>query len=282
VADGTTLTSNPYQPSPLPTYTISGPHPAPGPTPPVPPGTYAPSPLDYTAHLETGDRNIPQQIHDRNTDAGTPAQGNWQFIVPTWQRQAPKAGVDLRQYPTPMSAPRSVQAAVAAVTPGTEFGPRTQAGLRAKYPGIDLSKPLGFYGGTAGGYQPPAAPATAVAAAQPANIGLGLAALTSGSDLKPSLTDDLQKTFGGDGGQQQPSGQADLQGQMAAGMGNVRQQQIAAQAAPLAAALQQRAAQPLTWGTHPYGAGMAGPQLPMAGQQAPGTTLNSTGANLYG
>ena len=41
--------------------------------------------MDLVANLESGNRNIAQQIHDKNTDAGTPAGGYFQIIDPTWQ-----------------------------------------------------------------------------------------------------------------------------------------------------------------------------------------------------
>jgi hypothetical protein len=50
-----------------------------------------------------------------------------------------------------------------------------------------------------------------------------------------------------------------------------RQQQLAQQGAALAAALRAQGAQPLTWGTRPFGSN-AGPQ------DAPGMTLNSMGS----
>jgi hypothetical protein len=64
--------------------------------------------------------------------------------------------------------------------------------------------------------------------------------------------------------------------QAAAAQGLARQQQIAAQAAQLGALTRQGAAQPLTWGSRPFGS-QAGQQMPAP----PGTTLNSVGA-AYG
>lgn len=264
------------------------------------PSAYAMSPLDYTAHLETGDRNIPQQIHDRNTDKGTPAQGNWQFIIPTWRRQAPKAGVDIRQYPTPMSAPRDVQARVAAVTPGTEFGPRTQAGLKAKYPGIDLSKPLGFYGGTGGGANvpsPSATPGTTINTQPPAPSIANAFTGGTGADGKGlSPIQQLQKDLSPPDQSQAPAADSGIQLQQAAGMG-VHNQQVAAQAPQLAATWRAAAAQPLSWGSKPFGSATGLQETPstsvMVGGQSIsmpaatrmpgvlGTTLNSN-SDLYG
>jgi hypothetical protein len=107
------------------------------------PGASYNSPLDFVAQLESGDSNIPQNIHDINTDKGTPAGGNFQIIDPTWRTYAPKAGINLSQYPTAMSAPRSVQAQVASAIPFNQWGPRTVAAVTARYPWIDTHQTLG-------------------------------------------------------------------------------------------------------------------------------------------
>jgi len=140
-------------------------------------------------------------------------------------------------------------------------------------------------------------PATSGAppAAKPTGVGAAIASLTAGSGdagQGPSPIQDLQKTLGGGAGaggsaQNAPPGQADLQGQMAAGFGPgaMRQAQIANQAQQMMAAYQQRAMQqprgPQQVGTHlAYGPG--GQLLPMADPTTtPGTTLTSTGG-LYG
>jgi hypothetical protein len=107
------------------------------------PGASYNSPLDFVAQLESHDSNIPQSIHDINTDKGTPAGGNFQIIDPTWRTYAGRAGVDLNQYPTAMSAPRSVQAQVASAIPFNQWGPRTVAAVTARYPWIDTKQTLG-------------------------------------------------------------------------------------------------------------------------------------------
>jgi hypothetical protein len=101
------------------------------------------TPLDLVANVETGNRNIPQAIVDANTARGTPAGGYFQIIDPTWQRYAPAAGVDVKQYPFAMMAPRDVQAKVAGVIPVNQWGPNTVAALKAQYPGINTSQTLG-------------------------------------------------------------------------------------------------------------------------------------------
>jgi hypothetical protein len=142
-----------------------------------------------------------------------------------------------------------------------------------KAPGTDLS------GGVAG---------------KPTGIAGAITSLTAGSGdtgQGPSPIQDLQKTLGGGAGgggaANAPPGQADLQGQMAAGFGPgaMRQQQIAQQAQQMMAAYQQRAMQqprgPQQVGTH-LAYGPSGQLLPMADPTTtPGTTLNSTGG-LYG
>jgi hypothetical protein len=292
------VADNPYAPSnlggaapapaaaPPPSYTPTY---APSPLPGAPStGVYQPSQLDVIAHAETGNRNIPQQIHDRNSAAGTPAQGNFQFIQPTWNRQAPKAGVDLNKYPTPMSAPPSVQAQVAAVTPIKEWGPNTVAAVKARFPGVDTSKPpTGPYNGAAVGGAPQPAGA-APPAASPANVGMALAALNAPTGETKSTMDNLQQALGGGGGESAPP-PMDLQNQQAASaMGNARQAQIAAMAPQLMAAARARGGlqgAPGMASTLSYQGGQAMPMAiaaPTPGApQPPGTTLNSTGG-LYG
>ena len=245
--------------------------------------TYAPSPLDVIAHVETGDRNIPQAIHDRNTDRGTPAQGNFQFITPTWQRQAPKAGVDIRQYPTAMSAPPSVQAQVAAVTPLREWGPNTVAAVKARFPGIDVNQPpTGVYHGSNVGGAVPTTPGTTLNTPPPATtIANALTGGTGANGQGLSPIQQAQKDVSGEGGQALPPAPAPQ-----LGMPNMHNQQVEAQAPQLMAALRTAAAQPLSWGSQPFGS-TAGPRgaappttLGYFGGQAvpmPGTTLNSIG-----
>ena len=128
------------------------------------------SPMDLVANLESGNRNIKQGIVDANTAKGTPAGGFFQIIDPTWRTYATKAGIDLSQYPTAMSAPRDIQAKVASAIPVNQWGPNTVNALKAKYPGLDTSQTLGQWQSAAinpqgasttpaGGAGAPAAPA---------------------------------------------------------------------------------------------------------------------------
>lgn len=80
-------------------------------------------PLDLIAHYESGNRNIHQNVVPAgggyNPSVGrvtgpSSAQGPWQITNSTWRKRAPRAGVDVQQYPNAMSAPIDVQRAVAA------------------------------------------------------------------------------------------------------------------------------------------------------------------------
>jgi hypothetical protein len=124
----------------------------------------------------------------------------------------------------------------------------------------------------AGGGGTPTATAAAAPAAQPLTVGGALGALTLPNAAGSSPLGDANQ-----GPQQQQAqqyaAQNMLQQQQAAAPGGfARQAAIAAQAAQLAALTRQGAAQPLTWGTRPFGS-TAGQQMP-----PPGTTLNTTGA----
>jgi hypothetical protein len=167
------------------------------------------SPMDLVANLESGDRNIRQQIHDINTDKGTPAGGYFQIIDPTWQRYAAAAGVDVKQFPTAMSAPRAVQAQVASAIPVNQWGQNTQNALKAQYPWLDTSQTLGAVQSKALG----GSGATAVASATPP---AGALASAGGGSILPGFSDaktsdkfkkdvgDFSKAMGYDQGDQAP------------------------------------------------------------------------------
>lgn len=274
---------------------------------------YAPSfdihtPMGLTSHIESGNRDITQQIHDRNynpaTGAGTPGQSRLQIIDPTWRIYARKAGVDLNQYPSAKGAPPDVQAKVASFIPFDQWGPNTVAGVRAQFPWINPHDTLGTIQAQAAargitgappGTTPSTTPGTTLntppptqtASAPPAQQGGWQGAI---ANLTSDKTMDNLKGMTQDTSQPPPPPSGMEQQQAAAAMGNLRQQQVAAQAQGLAAALQQHAAQPLTWGGRPFGSGaglqneMAGGQTILGGQaipMPPGMTLNSMGS-LYG
>ncbi len=88
---------------------------------------------DALANVESNNRNIPSTVDPDVAGPGTKSQGFFQINVPTWRDFAPSAGIDLKQYPTPMSAPREVQEQVANTIPLARFGPRTRTALEKKY-----------------------------------------------------------------------------------------------------------------------------------------------------
>lgn len=90
--------------------------------------------------FESGGRNIP------NTHEGTTsgqAQGYDQITTGTWKDFAPKAGVDLSQYPNALSAPQAVQDAVAKTIPMGRWAPETLAYLKGQGYSVDPTKTLG-------------------------------------------------------------------------------------------------------------------------------------------
>jgi len=253
------------------------------------PGTTLNStPMDMIANLESGNRNIPQGIVDRNTAQGTPAGGYFQIIDPTWQRYAATAGVDLKQYPTAMSAPRDVQVKVASAIPVDQWGANTVNALTAKYPGIDIHQPLGaFQSAAMGGTPPPGAttvaaggPSAPAATGQPGQASGGLAGslpgFQPGSPAAKMAAGALQSAFPPPPepppmpSMQMPQAQA-VGGPMMLGAGgqNVpgRSSAVAQNTLAQLAALSRGAAQPLAPGSAP-GQATGIPGLP-------GTTLNS-------
>jgi len=165
------------------------------------------SPLDIVINAESGNRNV------NNTTQGTSsgqAQGFAQITTGTWSDFAPKAGVDLKMYPTPDSAPRDVQIAVANTIPLNRWAPSTVNAVLAKYPGIDTSQTLGAIqsaalGGASGGSGTaaggnlasgaagaPAAPQGSLAGfkpGSPAEASMKAAAKTLGTDAQPQAPD---------------------------------------------------------------------------------------------
>lgn len=168
------------------------------------PGVTLNSPMDLVANVESGNRNIPQAIHDRNTDRGTPAGGYFQIIDPTWQRYAGAAGVDVNQYPNAMSASRDVQAKVASAIPVNQWGPNTVTALKAQYPNIDTSQTLGQVQSTALG----GAPATPAAAPPTPGVLPGFPTKAASDNFTQGATALDKAMKGGSSGQAQEGGQA--------------------------------------------------------------------------
>ena len=260
-------------------------------------GVYKPSVMDIIAHVETGDKNIVQSLGTKDINnnwgrgGGDPAKGNFQIINSTYRPAAIKAGIDINKYPTANSLPPSEQARVASFIPTSQWGGATKAAIRAVYPNYDFSKPppLDYHGG--GGAVPTtttpgATPGTTLNTPPPAaSIANALAGGTGadGKGLSP-IQQMQQASGGGEGGGQglQPAPAPQL------GPGDMHNAQVAAQAPALMAALRTASAQPLSWGSQPFGS-TAGPRgaappttLGYFGGQAvpmPGTTLNSIGGN---
>jgi hypothetical protein len=276
--------------------------------------------MDMVANLESGNRNIAQQIHDSNTDRGTPAGGFFQIIDPTWARYAQAAGVDLKQYPTAMSAPRNIQAQVASAIPVNQWGPNTVNALKNAYPGLDTSQTLGQVQSAALGGSgaaavasgsPTAAPgaSTAVpgplASGQPPGASTGsLPGFTPGSPAEKNMQAAMKQFGGGQGdqggqddkpfdvpaspmigGAPTPSG-----GRMMMGAGGqntmgamAAQQQLAQEGYLTQPSLASFAQMPMR---SPIGAPPPGGSAPaqatgMPGAGVPGTTLNSPSQLQY-
>lgn len=97
---------------------------------PLPSGDSA---LSLIAKYESGDRNVPNYRYD----SGHTAQGYYQLTNTNWRSYGPRAGVNLKQYPNAMAAPKEVQASVAKLmhrergfADWAPFNPALRAGLR--------------------------------------------------------------------------------------------------------------------------------------------------------
>lgn len=66
-------------------------------------------PLDLISQYESSDANVPNY----RFDPGHTAQGYYQITNTNWRKIGPQVGVDLKQHPSAMAAPREVQAKVA-------------------------------------------------------------------------------------------------------------------------------------------------------------------------
>ena len=103
--------------------------------------------MDALAKIESDNRNIPSGVdHDYPGQPGSKSQGFFQIDTPTWRQFAARAGVDLSKYPNAMSAPREVQARVAAMIPLKRFGPRTRRMLMQQFGPLDTDRPVGRLG----------------------------------------------------------------------------------------------------------------------------------------
>lgn len=110
------------------------------------------------------------------------AEGWYGITTGTWNDFAPKAGVNLSQYPDPNSAPQPVQQQVAGQIPLSRWAPSTVSAVHAAYPGItDDSKTVGALAGTApaqeGVYDPNTGNVTDPTTGKPTNNSLDLSLL---------------------------------------------------------------------------------------------------------
>lgn len=107
--------------------------------------TVAPQPEGITAPGFRGDLITAESSGQNVTNQAEGAEGFYQITGPTWQDFAPRAGVDLKQYPSALSAPYEVQSKVADAIPMGRWGPRTQKILAAKYGQLDPNQPMGAF-----------------------------------------------------------------------------------------------------------------------------------------
>jgi hypothetical protein len=89
---------------------------------------------------ESGGRNIPN-VHQGTTSGQ--AQGYFQITTGTWRDFAPRAGIDLNQYPNALKAPYEVQAKVAHGIPLKRWDPSTVALMRATGRPVDPNRTFG-------------------------------------------------------------------------------------------------------------------------------------------
>jgi hypothetical protein len=156
-----------------------------------PGGALTGDPLDLIAKFESGGRNIMQGVVPTgggyNPSVGrvtgpSTAQGPWQITNTTWRGAAPKAGVDVTQYPTAMSAPVEIQRRVAqqlyndeGFKPWAPYNSRLAAAIPNWTPSaasagspsaVDLATGEGAFAVPSYGEAPPASPDTVVAQPQ--------------------------------------------------------------------------------------------------------------------
>jgi hypothetical protein len=92
---------------------------------------------------ESNGQNIYSKTDPDVAGPNSRSQGYAQINTPTWQEFAPRAGVDLKQYPNAMSAPYDVQIEVAKQIPISRFGPRTKDILHAQFGQFDDRETVG-------------------------------------------------------------------------------------------------------------------------------------------
>jgi hypothetical protein len=100
-------------------------------------------------------RNIYSGVDKDVAGLNSRSQGYYQITTPTWETYAAKAGVDLKQYPNAMSAPKEIQARVAMEIPFNQFGGRTRQLLSGQFGAFDTKATVGQI---AGGFGTPTQP----------------------------------------------------------------------------------------------------------------------------
>jgi hypothetical protein len=241
--------------------------------------------MSSVANIESNDSNIPSTVDkDYAGRPGSKSQGHWQIDTPTWEQFGAQAGIDLKQYPNAMSAPREVQEQVAKLIPLSRFGGRTVRMLNAQYgTTLDKTATLGEldakYGGGSGGTAGAPAAATTTPAAAPDPWYAALTKKPEGGGKSPMEAATAAFTGAPQKAKEAAEEQAPEQVRNEAGpappaknvsLGLANIQQTYGQT--LNSFLQ-----PLTWNSAPPQA----PQMPASGLQptgatgVPGTSLNS-------
>jgi hypothetical protein len=100
--------------------------------------------MDALANVESGNKNIYSKTDPDVAGPNTRSQGYFQINTPTWRDF--RKGTRGESYPNAMSAPRDVQAEVAARIPFSRFGPRTQRMMRSEFGPLDSRQPAGQLG----------------------------------------------------------------------------------------------------------------------------------------
>jgi D-alanyl-D-alanine carboxypeptidase len=265
--------------------------------------------FDALSQIESNNRNVFSGVDkDYPGQPGSRSQGYFQIDTPTWQQFGAKAGIDLKQYPTAMNAPRDVQQSVASLIPLSRFGPRTQRMLGQQFGQLDTSQTIGQIasnipgstinttGGPAASGAPTAAAGGPPATSAPQAPGTALPGFQPGSTANKMTTAGLQTLAGKGGGQTDqpppmPSAPPIPQAQAAGGpmmigyggqntMGQRVAQQALAQAGlrlqPSLADFQLGGVRPPSLNAQPPGGQAPGAATGMP--SLPGTTLNSPSA----
>ena len=254
----------------------------------------APGFMDSLAAIESGNRNIFSGTDkDYPGQPGSRSQGYFQIDTPTWRQFGAKVGIDTKQYPNAMSAPRDVQAQVAAAIPFGRFGQRTQNLMAQQFGPLNTASTIGELAGSTSPASPAAAtPGTSIASLPAAAGGAsgvlpGFGTKQASDDFlaglkKAGITPDTGQ--GGDQGGQQPdikpspimSGPGLRNSPGVAGV-EAQARQLSPQLTGYSPGLygQSLNSQPMGWGSAPIGPPAwlkgAGPQQP----QGLGTSLNS-------